>query len=78
MEYRRVNSSNIRDIGYDISKAELRVIFADGSEYAYSMVGPETYKSLINSASKGSHFHAHIKGKFDHRKISGDDDAEDE
>jgi hypothetical protein len=56
-----VSSSDIRDIGYDVTTQTLEVGFIKGGVYQYSPVSESMYQVLMASASKGSFFHAHIK-----------------
>ena len=69
MEVRKVNSSNIDQIGYDASKKVLRVVFKSGKVYDYSNVDEQTYNSLQLSSSKGQYFNNIIRSNFEFRRI---------
>jgi len=56
-----VESSNVKSIGYDISKRILEVEFNDGSIYNYYEVPQLIYKELIEADSHGKYLDKHIK-----------------
>ncbi len=56
-----VKSSNLREIGYDPTSHELRVVFASGAVHDYSGVSPERYAGLMSAESHGKYFAEHIK-----------------
>lgn len=64
-----VVSSNIATVGHDPAASEMHVTFKDGGRYIYGGVTVEQAEALRTAASVGKHFHAHIKGKFEHRKV---------
>ena len=59
-----VTSSNISHIGYDKDNHILRVRFKDSGEYDYAGVTHEEVADMAQAPSIGSHFHKHIKGKY--------------
>lgn len=65
-------SSNIHAIGYDPASKRLAVQFGDagGRIYHYDGVEPHQHAELLAAPSVGSHFAAHIKGKFPSRQVS--------
>jgi hypothetical protein len=63
-----VLSSNLKSVGYDEKERRLEVEFHDGSVYSYHNVGQDEHHGLMNSASVGKHFHAHIRHKHTHSK----------
>jgi hypothetical protein len=63
-----VSSSAITAIGYDGST--LRVMFHSGRIYDHPDVPHEIFVGLLHASSHGKYFHAHIKGRFSHRRIS--------
>lgn len=71
MERKPVTSSNITSVGYDESKQELQVEFANGSVWAYSGVQPGEHRALITAPSLGSYFHQHIRQVHQGRKVEG-------
>lgn len=65
-----VQSSQIAAIGYHEGTGTLRVKFnGSGSEYDYTGVSAETHKALGKAESIGKFFGAHVKGKFDFKKL---------
>ena len=56
-----VNSSTIREIGYDEKTLTLEILFTSGGIYQYADCKPETYKAFMASSSKGHDFAIHIK-----------------
>lgn len=69
MKYRQVNSSMISAVGYDKDTRSLRVQFKNHDVWEYSGVDEAQYNALLSAKSVGSHFHKHIKGKFEAEKI---------
>ena len=67
------NSSTIGSLEYDRDTAILSVKFKSGAEYYYEEVPAETATALFESESKGKYFAAHIKNKFDTKKVHGSD-----
>lgn len=64
MERHQVKSSNIKSVGYDAATKRMHVEFSSGGVYEYEGVGPDDHASFIHDKSPGSHFAAHIRGKF--------------
>lgn len=63
-----VSSSNIRSIGYEPDTKTLEVEFHSGV-YQYSGVPESVYRGLMQSPSKGSYFHDHVKDRYSFRRI---------
>lgn len=64
---KEVKSSNISKIGH--SGTTLTVEFKNGGAvWDYEGVTPEQHDALVNADSIGSHFHHHIKSKFEGKK----------
>ena len=63
-----VVSSHIRSVGYDEKERRLEVEFSNGSVYSYHNVGADQHHGLMNAASVGSYFVAHVKHKHQHTK----------
>lgn len=61
-------STNLQAVGYDTLQRELHIEFAGGNLYIFSEVPADVHSSLMGAKSKGSFFHASIKGKYPHRK----------
>ena len=62
-------SSNILGVGYDPETKVLRVRFKGGSVYDHHDFPADGHETFLSSDSKGSHYHANIKGKFKHTKV---------
>lgn len=69
-----VASSNIKSIGHDPETKTLEVEFSNGGLYQYDGVDAEAHAALVNAPSVGSHFAAHIRGKYRHAKVPNFDD----
>lgn len=69
MEFKKVTSTNISEIGYDESKQELQVRFSNGNLYSYSDVSKEDYDKLMEAKSVGKYFHGTIKPKYKGSKV---------
>ena len=66
----------IRAFSYDGERNELRVAFASGRAYIYSLVTPAVYAAFSAAASKGAFHNAHIRDHYPFRKVE-DDEATD-
>jgi len=66
-----VESSNIKEIGYDQASKILMVKFHNGGLYAYDAVPAEMFDELKSAPSKGKFFIANVKGKYSFRKVGG-------
>ena len=70
MERKRVISSNIESIGYDVGTKILEVEFSDGSVYQYSNVPQRTYERLVSAPSHGHFLDAYIKkARYRYRQV---------
>jgi Leucine-rich repeat (LRR) protein len=56
-----VESSNIEAVGYDSESQTLRVTFNNQKSYDYLGVSEKLHLGLLDSKSKGSYFHTHIR-----------------
>lgn len=61
MERVKVESSNIRSVGYDKETGVLEIEFSNDSIFQYDSIQPETHNALMTSKSKGKYFHNYIK-----------------
>ena len=64
-----VQSSNLAAIDYDWS-GTLTIAFHSGSVYEFYHVPPSEYDGLMSASSHGEYFHAHIKNRYDYRRIA--------
>jgi len=69
MDRRRVSSSNLESVGYDVNYEILEIKFHSGGIYQYFNVPLEKFDSLIIASSKGSYFATYIKNRYRFRKI---------
>lgn len=58
---RAVESSNLRQMGYDEETRELFIQFMDRSIYVYFNVAPFVYQKLVNAESLGKEFASLVK-----------------
>lgn len=63
-----VSSSDIASIGYN--KGTLHILFNSGGLYEYTSVPEAVYNALMSASSKGSYFHANIKGRYGDTKFN--------
>jgi len=64
-----VQSSELRSVGYDISASILEPEFHSGEFYQYFDVPAEFVLALLEAASIGRYFNAHIRPKFRFTKV---------
>ncbi len=64
-----VASSNIAAIGYHQETRILEVEFRNGTVYEYYDVPPAEHTRLMNAASHGTYFHAHIRDRYRCRRV---------
>lgn len=66
-------STNIRAIGHDPKRNVMAVQFHGDPPRTYHYDGVTTgdHLAMLSAPSVGSHFAAHIKGRFPSRKVSG-------
>ncbi len=69
MNMQKVKSSTIEAVGHDAEKNRMVMRFNNGTEYECININAEQHSAFVGADSVGSHFHAHIKGKFEIRKI---------
>ncbi len=73
-----VTSSNLKEVGYDPDRREMRVIFRSGSIQDHLDVPPEEFAGLMSAPSHGKHYNQRIKGIYTGRKMGGMTPLEDE
>lgn len=69
MERVRVQSSNIRSVGYDAGTLILEVEFENGNIYQYSGVPTDVHDRLMTASSKGRYLNERIKDRFAFRQV---------
>jgi hypothetical protein len=65
MEMFECESSLISAYGYDPKALALDIEFHSGGTWRYLGVTQERFEEFLRSRSKGKHFLAHIKGKYE-------------
>lgn len=69
MERKRVNSSNVRSIGYDEKSQTLEVELANGQVWQYGKVYPEVYRRFMAAPNPGSFFEDRIAEEYSGRRV---------
>ncbi|GAB3356653.1 KTSC domain-containing protein [Amycolatopsis echigonensis] len=59
-----VESSVIRDVGYDAAKSVLEVGFHNGTVYRYHLVPARVHRELMAAESPGRYLNQEIKPRF--------------
>ena len=70
MDWKFVESSNLRAFRYNKSSMSLDVQFKNGSTYRYNQVPMSIAKGMENADSVGSYFAESVKGTFNFEKLS--------
>jgi hypothetical protein len=66
---RAVESSNLRQMGYDEETRELFIQFSDNSIYVYFNVIPVVYQKLVNAESLGKEFASLVKKVCPYKRL---------
>jgi hypothetical protein len=69
MERRKVNSGQIRSVGYEASAQTLEVELADGSIWQYSRVPSEMHRRLMAAPSMVSYYRDNIEEEYSRRRL---------
>ena len=64
MERTRLQSSNLREVGYEPNSHVLEILFADGGLYHYFDVPESMYEALLAATSAGRFFHQKIRDAY--------------
>jgi hypothetical protein len=62
MKYQNVNSSAIKQVGWDALTEQIIVVFHNGSTADHTAT-KEQYEALLNSESIGKHYATHFRVK---------------
>jgi len=65
----KIKSSQISEIGYDVSNEILYVTFITGSKYMYKNVPIDVYDGMVASESAGSYFNRNIRNIYEYQKL---------
>ena len=68
MDRVQVDSSAMKEVGYDEASQTMEIQFPNGYVYEYT-VAPELYRGLLNAPSQGKYYAAFIKGRHGERRI---------
>jgi len=69
MERKKVNSSNIRAVGYEASPQTLEVELSDGTIWEYSRVPSEVYRRLMAAPTMISYYRDNIEEDYSRRRL---------
>ena len=69
MERKKVNSSQIRSIGYDEQSRILEVELSDGSIWQYSQVPSEVHRRLLAAPSVVSYYRDNVEDDYSRRRV---------
>ncbi len=64
-----VSSSNIDEIGYDVTTSTLYIKFKNNRLYSYDNVPESVYDNLKSASSVGSFFHQNIRDVYVTHKL---------
>jgi len=64
-----VESSNVKEIGYDAETSILYVMFKNNSLYKYFDVGADVWDDFKAAASKGQFVHQRLKGVYNYERV---------
>ncbi len=67
-EMKEVDSTAIKEVGYNPDTFTLTVTFANGEVYEYMNVPQTVFNELMAAESKGSYFQKNIKDKYNAMK----------
>ncbi|MDD2715146.1 MAG: KTSC domain-containing protein [Candidatus Wallbacteria bacterium] len=69
MERKKVQSSQLKSVGYDNENKVLEVEMSDGSIVQYYDVPKREYENLLNAESHGKFFYRYVKEKYQHQQV---------
>ena len=69
MERKKVNSSNIRTVGYEPSSQTLEVELSDGTIWEYSRVPSEVHRRFMAAPTMISYYRDNIEEDYSRRRI---------
>ncbi len=69
MDRLQVASSNIREVGYDITTQTLEVEFLSGWVYQYYGVPKNLYQQIMQAPSKGQFLNQYIKNAYPYSRV---------
>ena len=69
MERKKVNSSNIRTVGYETHSQTLEVELSDGTIWEYSRVPSEVHRRFMAAPTMISYYRDNIEEVYSRRRI---------
>ena len=69
MERKKVNSSQIRSVGYDANAQTLEVELSDGSIWQYARVPSEAHRRLLAAPSIVSYYRDNIEEEYSRKRL---------
>lgn len=69
MQFKKVFSSHVNEIGYNDATAQLFVKYKNGKEVAYIDVPPEVGYQAVNAVSVGEYLHDFVRNKYEFRYV---------
>lgn len=67
----RVQSTNLKSVGYDAETKTLEIEFHTGDVYQYFNVPAVVHRDLLHASSIGQYFAYFIKTTYRFRKVAG-------
>ena len=69
MERKKINSSQVRSIGYEASAQTLEVELTDGSIWQYMRVPSEVHRRFVAAPSVVSYYRDNIEEEYIRRRV---------
>jgi hypothetical protein len=69
MERKKVNSSNIRSVGYDASSQTLEIELSDGTIWEYSRVPSEVHRRFMAAPTMISYYRDNVEEDYSRRRL---------
>lgn len=75
MQFKKVFSSHVSEIGYSDALGLLDVRYKSGKEVVYLAVPPEVGYQAVNAVSVGEYLHDFVRNKYEFKYIGKQDDG---
>jgi KTSC domain len=69
MERKKVNSSQIRSVGYETGSQTLEVEMSDGTVWQYTRVPTEVYRRLMAAPTIATYYRDNIEEDYSRRRV---------
>lgn len=63
-DLRRVYSSHVEQIGYDVETGDLHVVWSRGNGTVFAGVPPDVAQRVLSAPSIGEALHAEVRGRY--------------